>query len=70
MSKQQQASVSQLDIQVQELTNALNQAQGQNQRLAKQQETNAQISRVVASTLEIDPLSKEIVKIIKNGFGF
>jgi len=70
MSKQQQASVGQLEMQVRELTQALDEAQSKSQRLSKQRETGAKISRVVASTLDIDPLSKEIVKIIKGGFGF
>ena len=70
MSKQQQASNGQLDKQIQELTQALNEAQSKTQQLAQHRETSAQISRVVAATLDLDPLSKDLVKIIKNGFGF
>jgi GAF domain-containing protein len=63
----QQASVNQ---QADELTQALNRANQQNQRLARYLDTSAQISRVIASTLDIATLNKQIVKIIKDGFGF
>ena len=64
MSEQKQASVSQLEARVEELTQAMAEANHQSQCLAKHLETSAQISRVIASTLDIETLNKQIVKIM------
>jgi GAF domain-containing protein len=70
MSKQKQKSAEQLTMHVEALTQDLAEANQCSQRLAKHLEISAQISQVIASTLDIGTLNKQIVKIIKNGFGF
>ena len=70
MSRQQQGPVRQLEARVAELDQVLAETVHQSQRLAKHLETSAQISKVIASTLDIETLNKQIVKIIKDGFGF
>ncbi|MBN1991562.1 MAG: GAF domain-containing protein [Anaerolineae bacterium] len=62
----QQEVVKQLQAQVEELTQTL----AKTNRLAQYLETGAQVSRVIASTHNLDKLNKQIVKIIKDGFDF
>jgi GAF domain-containing protein len=70
MSKQKQKSVGQQNTRVEDLTQALTETSHRSQRLTKHMEISAQISQVIASTLDIEKLNKQIVRTIKNGFGF
>ncbi len=70
MSEAKQASVGHLEKQIKTLTQALNEAQTQNRQLAQHADISAQISQVIASTLDLNTLNSQIVKIIKKGYGF
>ncbi|MBN1217771.1 MAG: GAF domain-containing protein [Anaerolineae bacterium] len=70
MSRQPHQSVDQLQAHVADLEQTLAETNRQSQRLAKHLETSAQISKAIASTLDIEILNRQIVDIIKEDFGF